>query len=68
VVPFYLHINTQEAQEWVNAIIKMYNDEKLWTKFSEDSQTLVEAKYSFEHDHKVFKKIFASVGVYSSRY
>lgn len=57
----------QEPQEWVDAIIKLYDDQILWTKFAENSQTLVEAKYSFEHGHKVFREIFASVGVYSSK-
>lgn len=57
----------QESQEWVDAIIKLYDDQTLWTKFAENSQTLVEAQYSFEHGHKAFKKIFASVGVYSSK-
>nr|WP_318521079.1 glycosyltransferase [Photobacterium leiognathi] len=57
----------QEPQEWVDAIIKLYDDELLWTKFAENSQVLVDAKYSFEHGHKVFKDIFASVGIYSSK-
>jgi GT2 family glycosyltransferase/glycosyltransferase involved in cell wall biosynthesis len=57
----------QEPEEWVDAIIKLYDDQVLWTKFAENSQTLVEAKYSFEHGHKIFKDIFASVGVYSSK-
>lgn len=56
-----------EPQEWVDAIIKLYDDQTLWTKFAENSQTLVEAKYSPEHGRKVFKEIFASVGVYSSK-
>ncbi|RBW46958.1 glycosyl transferase [Psychromonas sp. B3M02] len=56
-----------EPQEWVDAIIKLYDDPVLWTKFAENSQTLVEAKYSFEHGKKVFKSIFESVGVYSSK-
>jgi glycosyltransferase involved in cell wall biosynthesis len=55
----------QEPQEWVDAIIKLYDDEQLWTKFAENSQTLVDAKYSFQHGHKAFKDIFASVGIYS---
>lgn len=53
-------------QEWVDAIVKLYDDEVLWTKFAENSQVLVDAKYSAQHGHKVFKDIFASVGVYSS--
>lgn len=57
----------EEAQEWVDAIIKLYDDECLWNTFAKNSQVLVEAKYSFEHGHKVFKNIFASVGIYSSK-
>lgn len=57
----------QEPQEWVDAIIKLYDDKKLWEKFAENEQTLVAEKYSFEHGHKAFKKIFSSVGVYSSK-
>lgn len=57
----------EKPEEWVDAIIKLYDDEDLWDKFSENSQTLVNAKYSFEHGYKVFKEIFASVGIYSSK-
>ncbi|HCG6791022.1 TPA: glycosyltransferase [Vibrio parahaemolyticus] len=57
----------QEPQEWVDAMIKLYDDKALWTKFAENSQLIVDAKYSFQHGHKVFKDIFASVGVYSTK-
>lgn len=56
----------EKPEEWVEAIIKLYDDEELWNQFADNSQTLVGEKYSFEHGHKVFKEIFASVGVYSS--
>ena len=57
----------QKPQQWVDAIIKLYDDETLWQKFAENSQTLVESKYTFDHGQKVFKSIFASVGIYSSK-
>lgn len=57
----------QEPQEWVDAIIKLYDDQALWSKFAENSQLLVDAKYSHENGHKAFKDIFASVGVYSTK-
>ncbi|MCL1061823.1 glycosyltransferase [Shewanella benthica] len=63
-------INTliaQKPQEWVDAIIKLYDDEILWIKMSENEQILVKEKYSFEHGYKSFKNIFSSVGIYSSR-
>ncbi|SEQ95618.1 Glycosyltransferase, GT2 family [Amphritea atlantica] len=55
----------QEPQEWVDAIIRLYDDEVLWNKFAENSQTLVTEKYSFERGKKVFRNIFSSVGIYS---
>lgn len=51
----------------MDVIIKLYDDEALWNKLSEDSQTLVEEKYSFEHGNKVFRDIFFSVGLYSNK-
>lgn len=54
-------------EEWVASIIRLYDDKSLWNKFAENSQALVETKYSFEHGHKAMKDIFASVGVYSSK-
>jgi glycosyltransferase involved in cell wall biosynthesis len=53
-------------EEWVTAIIELYDNESLWMKFAANSQTLVEAKYSSEHGQKIFKDIFASVGIYST--
>ncbi|MBN1006362.1 glycosyltransferase [Amphritea sp. ZJ14W] len=57
----------QEPQEWVDAIIRLYDDQLLWNKFAENSHTLVAEKYSFEHGKKVFKDIFSSVGIYSTK-
>lgn len=57
----------QEPQEWVDAIIKLYDDKVLWAKFAENEHTLVAEKYSFAHGHRAFKKIFANVSVYSSK-
>lgn len=57
----------QEPQEWVDAIIKLYDDEMLWAKFAENSQTLVEEKYSFAHGNKKFKDVFSSIGLFSTK-
>lgn len=53
----------QKPEEWAEAIIKLYDDEKLWNRFSENELALVKEKYSFEHGKKEFKEIFASVGL-----
>jgi GT2 family glycosyltransferase len=62
-------INTliaNDPQEWVDAIIKLYDDQKLWQRFAENSLLLAKENFSFENGVKRFKKIFESVGVYSS--
>lgn len=57
----------QKPEEWAQAIVKLYDDEKLWNRFAENELALVKEKYSFEHGRKAFKDIFASIGLYSTR-
>ena len=52
-------------EEWVDAIIKLYDDKSLWQQFADNGLTLAREKFSYEHGLKQFAKIFASVGVYS---
>lgn len=62
-------INTliaSEAGEWVEAIIKLYDNEKLWNQFSDNSQILAKENFSHQNGVKKMKKIFESVGIYSS--
>lgn len=56
----------QKPEEWADAIIKLYDDEKLWNRFAENELALVKEKYSFEHGKKVFTDIFASVGLFTT--
>ena len=57
----------EKAEEWVDGIIKLYDDEKLWQKFAENQNTLVKSNFSFEGGKAVFKEIFASVGLFTTR-
>nr|WP_242426221.1 glycosyltransferase [Vibrio sp. qd031] len=57
----------QKPQAWIDAIIKLYDDEILWSKFAENSQVLVDSKYSTEHGKKVMKDIFSSIFIYSTK-
>lgn len=56
-----------EPQEWVDGIIALYDDEKLWNKFNENQLSLVETNFTFENGLKRFRDICASVGLYSTR-
>lgn len=63
-------INTliaNDPADWVEAIVKLYDDEKLWQRFAENSRLLATENYSFDNGVKRFKKIFESVGIYSSK-
>ena len=57
----------EKAEEWVDGIIKLYDDEKLWQKFAENQSTLVKSNFSFEGGKAAFKEIFASVGLFTTR-
>jgi GT2 family glycosyltransferase/glycosyltransferase involved in cell wall biosynthesis len=58
-----LVVDTPDA--WVSAIERLYDDQKLWNKFSENEQLIAAEQYSFEHGVEGFRKILASVGLYS---
>lgn len=55
-------------QEWVDSIIALYDDERLWNKYSENQLSIVETNFSFENGLKRFRDIAASVGLFSSKY
>ena len=57
----------EKAEDWVDGIIKLYDDEMLWQKFAENELTLVNSNFSFNKGIDSFKAIFASVGIYSDR-
>ena len=52
-------------ESWVNAVVKLYDDKSLWSKFAENQKIIAADKYSFEHGVAEFRKILASVGLYS---
>ena len=52
-----------KPEEFLSAILKLYDDQKIWEQFAGNEKVLVQMKYSFEHGKKRFKDIFASVGL-----
>jgi GT2 family glycosyltransferase len=56
----------QKPHEWVDSIIRLYDDEALWNRFAANELALVKENYSFEHGRKSFKEIFASVGLFTT--
>ena len=62
-------INTliaNDSEAWVQAIIKLYEDELLWKRFSDNSKLLAQENYSFANGVSRFRKIFESVGIFTS--
>ncbi|MBZ2163620.1 glycosyltransferase [Alteromonas stellipolaris] len=63
-------ISTQLAEkpeQWVDSIIKLYDEKDHWMKLSENALTIAETDFSKENAIKRFKDIFSSVGIYSAR-
>ena len=54
------------AEEWVKAVIKLYDDEALWKRFSENSELLARENFSYHNGVKRMRTIFESVGVFTS--
>lgn len=52
--------------EWVEAIIGLYDDEKKWQAFSDNSLTLARNNYSFEHGRRLLKKPLEYLGFFSA--
>lgn len=55
-----------DSEAWVQAIIKLYDDELLWKRFSDNSKLLAQENYSFANGVSRFRKIFESVGIFTS--
>jgi glycosyltransferase involved in cell wall biosynthesis len=45
-------------EEWVAAIVKLYNDEALWHRMSENQKILAKSNYSFENAQTQMRRIF----------
>lgn len=54
----------KNADEWVEQILSMYNDEKLWKKLKENACTIVDEEFSFEKGQEKFKEAFESVDIF----
>lgn len=55
------------AQEWVDAVIKLYDDELLWKRLSENSELLARENFSYDNGVKRMRTVFESVGVFTSK-
>ncbi len=63
-------ISTQIAEkpdEWCEAIQSLYDNEDKWVTYSKNAMALVKERYSFEHGKKVFRDIFASINLFSTK-
>lgn len=54
-----------DVNSTVDAVIKLYDDGKLWNQISQNVKSLVDSQFSEEVGLVRFKKIFEAVGLYS---
>ncbi|MCB1754983.1 MAG: glycosyltransferase [Gammaproteobacteria bacterium] len=55
----------ENDEEWVEQIIKLYNDEQLWNRMAENSGLLTRSNYSFGAARKAFRKMLNSVDIFT---
>ena len=53
-------------ESWVDEIVKIYDDEVVWQKYSNNVVEIADKLYSFEHARNEFRKILEYVGIYST--
>jgi hypothetical protein len=57
----------EEPEEWVEAILDLYDDEKKWQLLSDNALTVARNNYSFEHGRKLMGKALGYLGFYSGK-
>jgi glycosyltransferase involved in cell wall biosynthesis len=57
----------ETPEEWVDAIITLYEDKQKWQAMSENALVLARSNYSFEHGWKLMGKALAFLGFYSGK-
>ena len=57
----------ETPEEWVEAIIDLYDDKDKWQAISNNALTLARNNYSFEHGWKLMGKALAYLGFYSGK-
>ena len=54
----------EKPEEYVEAIVKLYNDKKLWQKMRENALNFVKAEYSFERGREIVRRALEMVDIY----
>ena len=55
----------QSPQEWLEAIARLYANEKMWSALSHNSLHLARSKYSFDHAKNEFAKVLEYLELYT---
>lgn len=53
----------ETAEEWCDEIIRLYHDESLWQRISENQKIVAQDQFSFSAGQKKMQSIFSSVGL-----
>lgn len=54
----------KNSDEWVDQILLLYDNQKLWTKLKENACTIVDEEFSFEKGQEKFKEALESVDIF----
>lgn len=51
------------AEQWCDDIIRLYHDEALWLRISENQRTIADSRFSFKVGQQQMKAVFSSVNL-----
>lgn len=57
----------KSAQEWADAVIKLYTDRKLWGRISTNALNLAQTRFSFSTGVEMFQEALAKIDIYGRK-
>ncbi len=57
----------RNAQEWADAVVKLYTDKKLWGRIAANALNLAQARFSFSTGIDMFQEALAKIDIYGRK-
>ena len=57
----------KSAQEWADAVVKLYTDEKLWEQIGANALNLAQTRFSFATGVEMFQEALARIDIYGRK-
>jgi len=57
----------KSAQEWADAVVKLYTDKKLWSRIGANALNLAQSRFSFSAGVEMFQEALAKIDIYGRK-